>query len=82
MKERFVLAVSWWVFLHAAVLYLVFAAVALFDWSPGDGVVNDLLDGYYDGLWQSLPMAFGFPVAAWVVLWIVTGSPRILPWRK
>ena len=80
MKERFVLAVSWWAFLHAAVLYPSLAAIFLFDWNP-EGIVNSLLNSYYDDLFQDLVFAIGFPIAMWVVLWIVTGSPRILPWR-
>ena len=81
MKERFLLAVSWWAFLHAAVLYPSLAAMLLFGWKP-EGIVNSLLDSYYDDLFQELVFAVGFPIAIWVLLWIVTGRPRILPWMK
>ena len=81
MKERFLLAVSWWAFLHFAVYVLAVAADILGGLELG-GVWEDLLRGYYLGLWQTIEIAIGFPFAVWVVLWIGTGSPRILPWRK
>ena len=81
MKERLVLAVSWWAFLHAAVLFMSMAARGLpFHWRA-ESIVEILLTSYYVDLFREPVFAIGFPIATWVLLWIVTGNPRILPWR-
>lgn len=80
MKERFLLAMSWWAFVHAALVASVFVGFAF-----GTDVMGDFVkDGYArplaGGNWEQFALIFS-PVV-WAVLWIVTGSPRILPWRK
>jgi hypothetical protein len=37
---------------------------------------------FYFDLFPADALIFGFPFIGWIGLWIVTGSPRILPWRK
>jgi len=82
MKERLTLAVSWWCFAHASLLGLFVISFEVFDAGRGDfGVFAHLVEGYFD-LFQVDALIIGLPFIGWVVLWIVTGSPRILPWRK
>ena len=66
MKERFLLAVSWGAFGWALVCLFVFAST-----SP-QYYVRDFFSHFEPYI----------SPAVWLVLWIVTGSPRILPWRQ
>ena len=68
MKERFLLTVSWGAFAWAAYICL---ALALNADNLGRLVSQD-----------EFLLAAAISPAVWLVLWIVTGSPRILPWRK
>ena len=81
MKERLTLAFSWWAFLHTVAL-----AVAFADWEFGSKTIGPVLEDNYLEIFQFLPekeaFVFGFSPAIWLVLWIVTGSPRILPWKR
>ena len=82
MKERLILAVSWWCFAHASLIGFLVIPFEVFDVKGSDlGVFGDLAEGYFN-LFQADELIFVFPVISWLVLWIVTGSPRILPWRK
>ena len=82
MKERFVLAVSWWCFAHASLVGFLLISYQVFDVGPRDlGVINDLVQGYFD-LFPETALVIGFPFIGWLVLWIVTGSPRILPRKQ
>ena len=73
MKERVLLTVSW-----ATFAWALFACYAV-----GANVLRDGVDDLErmasnDGFFSLVAIS---PVV-WLVLWIVTGSPRILPWRK
>lgn len=67
MKERLLLAISWGA-LGWACLVLVVIAEAL---NAGRDMYLILTD----------PLIYISP-AIWLVVWIVTGNPRILPWKK
>lgn len=71
MKERFLLAVSW-----GALAWALFVCWAVWNAVVVDGRSLSRVLGSDDGF-----IIFISP-AVWTVLWIVTGSPRILPWRK
>ena len=82
MKERFLLAVSWLAFANAAFLGLVLS-LAVLGIKGGDLPLLDSMASVYEDLMlNSLTLAVGLSPSIWLVLWIVTGSPRILPWRK
>ena len=80
MKERLALAFSWWAFLHTAIV--VFAIIV--DWDGAENMASSVDGTYFEIIpfVEEAVFAFGLPPAVWLVLWIVTGSPRILPWRK
>ena len=69
MKERLILAVSWGAFVWACWCLVIFANVMSLD------------DGRIDKDFFSHAIVYISP-AVWLVLWIVTGSSRILLWRK
>ena len=84
MKERLTLAVSWWCFVHASLLGLV-ALLTAANFLGAD--INEAMSAlapieFYFDLFPADALIFGFPFIGWIGLWIVTGSPRILPWRK
>ena len=81
MKERLILAVSWWCFAHASLVGSLVISYRVFGASGEYGVFGDLAEGYFE-LFPVDALVIGFPFIGWVALWIVTGSPRILPWRK
>ena len=81
MKERFLLAVSWWCLVHAFLLVSVLYWEAIGARRSDLGLLGELMKGYFN-LFPVPALAVGFPFIGWLVLWIVTGSPRILPWRK
>ena len=73
MKERFLLTVSWATFAWA--LFVCYALVA----NVLKGGVDELeyvasRDGFF--------FLVAISPAVWFATWFVTGSPRILPWRK
>ena len=75
MKERFLLAASWGVFIWtvAFCVYSPFSAIDRINY--GVPLRPDEWEQY---MWVFL---FTTPVF-WLTLWIVTGKSRILPWRK
>ena len=75
MKERFLLAVSWGAFLNFVVLWGVVLVALMKSASAVDSAAQIFTSGLF---WMWLAPS----LAVWLVLWIVTGSPRILPWRK
>tara|TARA_B100001063_G_scaffold241369_1_gene268131 strand:+ start:1058 stop:1333 length:276 start_codon:yes stop_codon:yes gene_type:complete len=84
MKERLTLAVSWWCFVHASLLGLA-ALLTAANFLGAD--INEAMSAlapieFYFDLFPADALIFGFPFIGWIGLWIVTGSPRILPWRK
>ena len=72
MKERFLLAVSWATF--AWLLFMCYAFYMMLV-VHGESLSQAVIEG--DVGWAILICP-----AVWLVLWIVTGSPRILPWRE
>ena len=81
MKERFLLTVSWLAFANGVTISVIGVLVAL-DIQPEQiGLAGEVLEGYADFM-DSPVTAIGLSVAIWLVLWIVTGSPRFLPWRR
>ncbi len=84
MKERLTLAVSWWCFVHASLLGLA-ALLTAANFLGAD--INEAMSALeplelYFHLFPTDALIFGVPFIGWIGLWIVTGSPRILPWRK
>ena len=73
MKERLILAVSWATFAWSLFVCYAAGANVLRD-GIGDLERMASTDGFYT--------LVAISPAVWLVLWIVTGSPRILPWRK
>ncbi|MAB65115.1 MAG: hypothetical protein CMG98_13785 [Marinovum sp.] len=86
MKERFALAASWgafvWFVWKCGWVFLSIASYAgTLDHQDRDGLARHIYEFYSLVLERHLMEAAISP-AVWLVLWIVTGSPRILPWRK
>ena len=80
MKDKLALVLSWWAFLHVASI-----AIAVADWQIGSGAIGNFLEAtYFDFFLHFLEDAFFFnlPLIIWVALYVFTGSPRLLPWRK
>ena len=73
MKERFVLAVSWATFAWALFVCVNLVASVLRD---GIGDLERIASN------DEFLTLIAISPAVWAALWIVTGSPRILPWRK
>ena len=73
MKERFLLTVSW-----ATFAWALFGSYAVGANVLRDGIGDFERMASTDGFYTSVAIS---PVV-WLVLWIVTGSPRILPWSK
>ena len=74
MKDRFLLAVSWGLFVWtvAFCVWIPFSAI--------DRINYGVPLRPYE--WEQYMWILSITPAVWLVLWIVTGSPRILPWRK
>ena len=82
MKERFLLAVSWLAFTNAAVIGLMLS-LGVLGFSKQDlPTIASMVNVYKDLMLGSWTLAFGLSPFIWVVLWIVTGSPRFLPWKQ
>ena len=84
MKERLTLAVSWWCLVHAWLLGL---AVLMTAAELVGADINEAMSAlapieFYFDLFPADALTIGFPFIGWIGLWMVTGSPRILPWRK
>ena len=80
MKERLVLVLSWFFFAHASIVALVIAT-SIVGIGPGDlGLVGDAIESYGFLFRGDDWLLFCLPIIGWIGLWIVTGSPRILPW--
>ena len=80
MKERLILALSWFFFAHASLLaFVIVTSIVGIDF--GDlGLIGDVINSYGDLFPVDGWLLFGLPIIGWTGLWIVTGSPRILPW--
>lgn len=82
MLGRLTLVLSWWAFLHA-VVWTTAAILALVDvyW-----LINlNYRFGYlemFEPYVSHNQFGFGFAPAVWLVTWILTGSARILPWKR
>ena len=77
MKDRFLLLVSlvpWAAF--AWFLFICYAVVATFYGYTGIEDFHRLLND------DEFLMSAAISPAVWFATWFVTGSPRILPWRK
>lgn len=72
IKKGVVTALSWWAFLHACLLAL---SVVMFE----IGVLSSF--GRLETFMQDY-FLFAVSPAIWVVLYIQTGSARILPWNQ
>ncbi len=90
VKERLAVSLSWWAFIHSAVVitlpaYLLFSSKdGMFEGEPGFysaalSRYSELLDAFPGGveIWF-----FALPPVIWVILRITMGSPRLLPWRR
>ena len=82
MKERFLLAVSWLAFANAAFIGLLLSLEALGFSKQDLPTIASMVNAYQDLMLGSETLAFVLSPFIWVVLWIVTGSPRILPWKS
>lgn len=80
MKTIFAILLSWWAFLHAAriILVLLLGAFGIAEpaWS------QSFTEVYSDLFLNNKMLFLSFSPAIWLLLWMTTGSPRILPWRK
>lgn len=80
MKEKLALALSWWAFMHIVFVAALFASSRF-----GVTVISNFLYGIY---FEAVPyvvedeFVFNLPLLIWVALYVFTGSPRLLPWRK
>ena len=80
MKEKISLVLSWWAFLHAVVI-----AIALADWQMGSQALGNFIADIYLDPFSSFseePFVLNLPLVIWAALYVFTGSPRFLPWRK
>ena len=77
IKDRAILAVSWYAFAHAVLIAIAVALALLGD----EGLVEAIKP--YVRMTPLAPdvFAFGLSPAIWGVLWLLTGKPRFLPWR-
>ena len=80
MRGKLALALSWWAFLHVVFLVALIAS-SRFDVTA----ISNFLYGIY---FEVVPyvaedeLVFNLPLLIWVALYVFTGSPRLLPWRK
>ena len=80
MKEKIALVLSWWAFIH-----IIFVAVMFTSYHFDVTAISNFLYGIY---FEVLPyvvedeFVFNLPLLIWVALYVFTGSPRLLPWRK
>ena len=80
MKGTLTLALSWWAFLHIALI-----AIAVADWQIGSRAIGNFISDIYLDPFSSFseePVILNLPLIIWVALYVFTGSPRLLPWRK
>ena len=78
MKERLILALSWYAFAHG-LLVGVFLIEPDFSYDYYK-VYDSMFWGSLSGLHELV--FFGISPAIWLGLWITAGTPRILPWQK
>ena len=82
MKERLILALSWFFFAHTSLLaFVIVTSIVGIDLGVL-GLVGDVIDSYGDLFPVDGWLLFGLLIIGWIGLWIVTGSPRILPWKQ
>ena len=80
MKGTLTLALSWWAFLHIALI-----AIAVADWQIGSRAIGNFIEAtYFDFflLFFEDALFLNLSLIIWVALYVFTGSPRLLPWRK
>lgn len=82
--DRFKLLASWVAFINAAIVAyaLVMQTMISVSWIERSEVFgNELLQAYFDMVGGDTGVLLISPVI-WGVLWVTTGSPRFLPWKK
>tara|TARA_B100001059_G_C17664188_1_gene491034 strand:+ start:498 stop:764 length:267 start_codon:yes stop_codon:yes gene_type:complete len=80
MREKISLVLSWWACLHVASI-----AIAVADWQIGSRAIGNLIADMYLDPFSSFseePIVLNLPLIIWAALYVFTGSPRFLPWRK
>ena len=78
-------ALAWWVFAHAMSVGFALLLMAAEKLGADVNAVRLPLEpllGEYFRLFRDSERAIAFPIAGWFVLWLFTGSPRILPWKR
>ena len=80
MKYRLATVLAWWAFLHTAAFVGRLVAHETGLRARHVPVVDDYLNAVnaFSGAW----LVGGLPPAIWVTLFIWTGNPRFLPWKK
>ena len=79
MKERFLNVLAWGVWLNA--VHWPLFSLGLYATHEGDGFFGTPPD-YMDTFLTLAAVTLLPLVVQWVLFYIVTGSPRILPWSK
>lgn len=77
MKERLANVLAWWAFVHALIIALAIATAG--------GKKTELehaMDYYFDVFLDSPTLLLAFAPVTWMALYVLTGNPRILPWKR
>ena len=92
MKERLTLALSWYAFAHAAILVPALGIVLSVEFLDLELARRGFIEtsfGAYFGIYEAVfgfkydvPAIFGASPAIWFGLWLTTGKPKFLPWRR
>ena len=90
MRKWVATTLSWLAFLNAAMVVNVPVFIVVCskcDMFESKSLYYRVSHGYYDFFLATLPgdglwLFFGLSPAIWVLLWIWTGSARILPFRR
>jgi hypothetical protein len=86
VKKILIGGLSWWAFLHVVWIlttFILWGVLNISDDNPLTAMSETVYDIYAFGLFRMRGwLILGFSPAIWIALRLLTGSARILPWRR
>ena len=85
MRALLVNILAWWAFAHVlwiVTTFILWGIINISDENPLTDISETVYDIYAFGLFQMRGwLILGFSPAIWILLRLLTGSSRALPWR-
>jgi hypothetical protein len=86
MRQLLSGVLAWWALLHLSwmvITFLLWGVINISDENPLTVISESIYDVYAFGVFRmQWWLILGFAPLCWLLNFIVTGSPRILPWKR